>query len=40
MKWKKHVQFAHLKSLDEAITLVIEFEAFDGPADIKKKPDD
>lgn len=37
---KKHVQFAHPKSLDEAITLAIEFEAFDGPADSIKKPDD
>lgn len=33
---KKLVQFAHPKSLDEAITLAIEFEVFDGPADSKK----
>lgn len=36
---KKLVQFAHPKSLDEAITLAIEFEAFDGPADSKKLGD-
>ena len=36
---KKHVQFHHPKTLDEAITFAVEYEAFDGPYDITRKPD-
>ena len=35
---RKHVQFRHPKSVDEAITLAIEYEAFEGPRTILRKP--
>lgn len=35
---KKHVQFRHPRSVDEAITLAIEYEAFEGPKTILRKP--
>lgn len=35
---EKHVQFRPAKSVDEAITLTIEYEAFEGPKTIFRKP--
>lgn len=35
---KKHVQFRHPRSVDEAITLAIEYEAFEVPKTILRKP--
>jgi hypothetical protein len=35
---KKHVQFAHPNTLDRAISLAVEFEAFEGNCNILRKP--
>lgn len=35
---RKHVQFGHPLSLEEAITLGLEYEAFDNPHGITRKP--
>lgn len=35
---KKHVTFHHLKTLDETISLAVEFESFDGSQSTLNKP--